>query len=140
MDRVPSIDLTPFRLGTHRQPVIDEVRAACEQIGFLMISGHGIEESLLAEAFAQSRAFFDQPLPEKRGAAPPVARRQRGYHELASRNLGKTMGVDVPPDLRESFFLARSTITVRITPSLPRRPRVTRRTSFPRGPRASRRQ
>lgn len=105
MDRVPSIDLTPFRLNTHREPVIDDVRAACEQIGFLVISGHGIEESLLAEAFTQSRAFFDQPSLEKRRAAPPVARRQRGYHELASRNLGKTMGVDVPPDLRESFFL-----------------------------------
>lgn len=105
MDRVPSIDLIPFRLGTDRLPVIDAVRAACEQIGFLVISGHGIDQALLAEAFAQSRAFFDQPLPHKRRAAPPIARRQRGYHELASRNLGKTLGADVPPDLRESFFL-----------------------------------
>ncbi len=104
MDRVPSIDLTPFRLGADRQPVVDAVRAACEQIGFLVISGHGIDEALLAEAFAQSRAFFDQPLPDKRRAGPPIARRQRGYHEIASRNLGKTMGADVPPDLRESFF------------------------------------
>ncbi|HEY6433167.1 MAG TPA: 2-oxoglutarate and iron-dependent oxygenase domain-containing protein [Acetobacteraceae bacterium] len=104
MDRVPSIDLTPFRLGTDRQPIIDAVRAACEQIGFLVISGHGIDQPLLAEAFAQSRAFFDQPLSDKRRAAPPIARRQRGYHEIASRNLGKTMGADVPPDLRESFF------------------------------------
>jgi isopenicillin N synthase-like dioxygenase len=104
MDRVPSIDLTPFRLGAERQPVIEAVRDACEQIGFLVISGHGIEDTLLAEAFAQSRAFFDQPLAEKRRAGPPIARRQRGYHEIASRNLGKTMGADVPPDLRESFF------------------------------------
>jgi isopenicillin N synthase-like dioxygenase len=105
MDRVPSIDLIPFRLGTDRLPVIDAVRAACEQIGFVVISGHGIDQALLAEAFAQSRTFFDQPLPHKRRAAPPIARRQRGYHELASRNLGKTLGADVPPDLRESFFL-----------------------------------
>ncbi len=104
MDRVPSIDLTPFRRGTDRQPVVDAVRTACEQIGFLVISGHGIEPALLVEAFAQSRAFFDQPLADKRRAAPPIARRQRGYHEIASRNLGKTMGADVPPDLRESFF------------------------------------
>lgn len=104
MDRVPSIGLAPFREGTDRQSVIDDVRTACEQIGFLVISGHGIDDGLLAQAFAQSRTFFDQPLSEKRQSAPPVPRRQRGYHELASRNLGKTMGVDVPPDLRESFF------------------------------------
>jgi isopenicillin N synthase-like dioxygenase len=45
------------------------------------------------------------PEEAKRRAAPPVPARQRGYHGMATRNLGKTLGLDVPPDLRESFFV-----------------------------------
>jgi isopenicillin N synthase-like dioxygenase len=105
MNRVPAIDLAPFLSGHDRAAVVRDFRAACEQIGFVVVCGHGLPEDLLDRAFAQSRAFFDQPPEVKRQATPTIAGQQRGYHGLATRNLGRTLGADVPPDLRESFFL-----------------------------------
>lgn len=105
MDRVPAIDLAPFLSGRDRDAVVRPFRDACERIGFVVISGHGLPDSLLPRAFERSRAFFERPAEEKRRAAPPVQGRQRGYHGFATRNLGKTLGADVPPDLRESFFM-----------------------------------
>ncbi len=105
MDRVPAIDLAPFLSGRDRDGVVMAFREACEQIGFVVVCGHGLSEQLLDRAFAQSLAFFLLPSEVKRRATPIVAGQQRGYHGVATRNLGRTLGVDVPPDLRESFFL-----------------------------------
>lgn len=105
MHKVPVIDLAPFLSGHDRDAVVSQFRAACEQIGFVVVCGHGLPERLLGDAFAQSLAFFEQPPEVKRHATPAVAGQQRGYHGLATRNLGRTLGADVPPDLRESFFL-----------------------------------
>ena len=98
MDRVPVIDISSAS-------AVSRVREACEAIGFLIVAGHGLPEGLLPRAFAESLAFFQADDEVKRAAAPPVPRLQRGYHGLATRNLGKTLGLDLPPDLRESFFL-----------------------------------
>ena len=105
MDRVPTIDLAPFVSSTGRDATVRQFRDACERIGFVVVSGHGLPDGLLGRAFAQSCTFFELPIEAKRQAAPPVAGRQRGYHGFATRNLGKTLGADVPPDLRESYFM-----------------------------------
>jgi isopenicillin N synthase-like dioxygenase len=105
MDKVPAIDLAPFLSGGDRAAVVREFRDACEQIGFVVVCGHGLPARLIDSAFAQSLAFFAQPAEVKRQATPSIAGQQRGYHGLATRNLGRTLGADVPPDLRESFFL-----------------------------------
>ena len=105
MDRVPAIDIAPFLDGSGRESVVSAFRDACERIGFVVISGHRMADGLLPSAFAQSLAFFRSSDEVKRAASPPVPGRQRGYHGMATRNLGKTLGLDVPPDLRESFFL-----------------------------------
>ncbi len=105
MDQVPAIDLAPFLSGHDKTAVVRELRAACERIGFVVVCGHGLPERLVDRAFAQSRAFFDLPPAIKGQVTPSIAGQQRGYHGLATRNLGRTLGADVPPDLRESFFL-----------------------------------
>jgi len=105
MDRVPAINLAPFLSRRDPDAVVRGLRDACERIGFVVISGHGLPNALLPRAFARSRAFFERPVEEKYQAAPSVPGRQRGYHGFATRNLGKTLGADVPPDLRESFFI-----------------------------------
>jgi isopenicillin N synthase-like dioxygenase len=105
MDKVPAIDLTPFLSGGDRAAIVREFRDACEQIGFVVVCGHGLPARLIDSAFTHSLAFFAQPAEVKRQATPSAAGQQRGYHGLATRNLGRTLGADVPPDLRESFFL-----------------------------------
>jgi isopenicillin N synthase-like dioxygenase len=105
MDQVPAIDLAPFLSGGDRESVVSAFRTACQEIGFVVICGHGVPDGLTGRAFAQSRAFFDLPPEVKHQSTPGIAGQQRGYHGLATRNLGRTLGADVPPDLRESFFL-----------------------------------
>ena len=73
---VPIIDITPFAAGQSagRKGVVDDVRAACEDIGFFVITGHGIPEALVARIYDASRAFFDLTAEEKNaiGETGPV--------------------------------------------------------------------
>lgn len=104
---VPIIDLTPFREGgsAEKRRVAGEVGATCERIGFLVVDGHGVPKALIDKAFAVSRAFFDAPEAEKMLAAPPNKLVPRGYQPYETRNLAKTIGLDVPNDMREQFFM-----------------------------------
>jgi isopenicillin N synthase-like dioxygenase len=57
---VPVIDVAPFHSGglAVRRAVADEVGRAVNDIGFLVITGHGIDPELVAEVQAVSNAFF----------------------------------------------------------------------------------
>ena len=102
---IPVIDIAPFRDGSAREPVARAVADACERIGFLVVSGHGIEARVFERAFERSRAFFDRPRADKDRWHPRGPSRQRGFHGFATRGLAYTLGEDTPPDLRETYFL-----------------------------------
>jgi isopenicillin N synthase-like dioxygenase len=104
---VPVIDIASYRAGdaAGTKRVADEVGAACEQIGFLIIAGHGVPDALVQSVFDVSLGFFDLPLPEKLALRSDDPGIPRGYSALASKNLARTYGLDTPPDLREQFFL-----------------------------------
>ena len=106
-DAIPVIDLGPYWSGdaAARQRIAEQVDWACENIGFLVISNHGIPQSLIDQAFSVSRAFFDLPSEEKGRSKPSNGVAPRGYHALATRNLARTLGQETPPDLREQFFV-----------------------------------
>lgn len=102
---IPTIDIAPFLTGADKQSVARQVALACEEIGFLVISGHGIDPGVIESAFERSRAFFDLPQASKDRWHPSGPSRQRGYHAFATRGLAYTLGEKAPPDLRETFFL-----------------------------------
>jgi len=101
------IDIGPYRAGdaAGTRRVADAVGAACERIGFLVIAGHGVPDALVRRVFDVSLAFFDLPLPEKLALRSDDPGIPRGYSALASKSLGRTYGLDTPPDLREQFFV-----------------------------------
>ena len=103
--RIPAIDIAPFLAGTGKTSVARQVAEACERIGFLVVSGHGIEAAVIERAFERSRAFFDMPRDEKDRCHPRGPGRQRGFHGFATRGLAYTLGEETPPDLRETYFL-----------------------------------
>lgn len=105
--RVPAIDIAPFFSGgaKARQRVVDAVAAACRDIGFLVISGHGIPREFLERRFEEAFAFYDLPSSEKNRWHPTGPAKQRGYHGVETRNLASTIGEAAPPDLRESIFI-----------------------------------
>ena len=104
---IPVIDIAPYRAGdpAGTKRVAEAVGAACEEIGFLIIAGHGVPDALVRQVFDVSLAFFDLPLPDKLAMRSDDPGVPRGYSALASKNLGRTYGLDTPPDLREQFFI-----------------------------------
>jgi isopenicillin N synthase-like dioxygenase len=101
------IDIGPYLAGdpAGTRAVVRAVRAACERIGFLVIAGHGVPDALVRRVFAVSMAFFALPLAEKLAVRSDDPGIPRGYSALASKSLGRTYGLDTPPDLREQFFI-----------------------------------
>lgn len=66
---VPLVDLREwfgFESGSkERMNVVEKMKFACEKVGFLAISGHGIPSEVIENAWNTSREFFDLSLDEK---------------------------------------------------------------------------
>lgn len=105
-DRVPLIDIAPWRLGgaEDKAAVAEAVDGACRDTGFFTVAGHGVPEALVAATRAASAAFFALPEDEKLASAPPPERKlPRGFSPVGNRSLSYTREVEAPPDLQESF-------------------------------------
>ena len=102
---VPVIDIARFAHGdaTARRAVVTAVKRACEQVGFLVVTGHGVPDEKIRAAFANGRGFFRRPLDEKLRIKRPGPGISRGYNGLAGQSLGLTLGREAPPDLMESL-------------------------------------
>ena len=96
---VPVIDISadPAR-------VADEVGAACRDIGFLTVVGHGVPEDLVERTASVARTFFDLPDEVKRtladGEATPGL---PAYRPMRSESLAASLGQKTPGDLKESL-------------------------------------
>lgn len=94
-------------------PIIDisapdaaaEINAACERVGFLSIVGHGVPETIVADAWDTARSFFDLPLDDKMRVAMPRPGYPYGYSPIAGETLAKSLGNGGAPDLKESFAI-----------------------------------
>jgi len=106
--QVPVLDITPLRVGdlAARRRLASEIDRACREIGFLVISGHGIPETRLDEVAAVSRAFFALETAEKQQIARPGLDIARGYIGLGAESVARSQGVaDAPGDLNESLMI-----------------------------------
>ncbi|MCH9669975.1 MAG: isopenicillin N synthase family oxygenase [Gammaproteobacteria bacterium] len=104
---IARIDIAGFRRqdAEATRSIVESIRAACEDVGFLILSGHGIPATVVDEAFAVTARFFDLNQAEKDRWHPEGLSKQRGYHRVASRGLAYTLDNAAPPDLRESLFM-----------------------------------
>lgn len=104
---VPVIDLSDAIGGAlaARAAAGAVIRRTCREVGFLLIAGHGVPQSLVGDAFAAAAAFFDLPQAEKDRFRPADNAAPRGYHALGTKNLARTLGLDRPYDLREQFYI-----------------------------------
>jgi isopenicillin N synthase-like dioxygenase len=103
---IPLIDISPFQRGSEaeRRGVVSAVGAACEEIGFLLVSGHAVPLEIVDEMRRVSSAFFDRPLEEKlRYRMPPD--RYRGYIAYGNEALAYSLDEKTPPDIKESFSI-----------------------------------
>lgn len=64
---LPVVDISGLDAGDRaaRQAVADELGRAAREVGFLYITGHGLDPRLTADLKAAAMRFFDRPLAEK---------------------------------------------------------------------------
>jgi isopenicillin N synthase-like dioxygenase len=104
---VPTIDFEPFLKGgeADRAEVARAIDAACTEIGFFAITGHGVSEDIIEELRAVAVRFFAQPESEKEKVARPADKISRGWNFVGDRSLAYSLGHETPPDLQESFAM-----------------------------------
>jgi isopenicillin N synthase-like dioxygenase len=105
MEQVPVIDLSMSLSGDKqsRQKVAEQIRDACESIGFFTIIGHGVPDTLIDGVRAESAAFFGMPIEQKELTPQPPEKISRGYSRVGSRAFAYSIGKKTPPDLHENY-------------------------------------
>ncbi|SDB35624.1 Isopenicillin N synthase [Flavobacteriaceae bacterium MAR_2010_188] len=81
MNAIPSVNLEDFISGDpeKKQQFIDEIGKAYEEIGFVALKGHFLDEKLVDELYKQIKKFFDLPVETKRKYEIEGIGGQRGY-------------------------------------------------------------
>ncbi|MFC6082494.1 isopenicillin N synthase family dioxygenase [Sphaerisporangium aureirubrum] len=103
MKTVPIIDLAPWFQGgpAERAEVAGRVDQALREIGFLLVTGHGVPPELRAGVRAAAKRFFALPEEVKRRYAVTVG--GRGWLPPGVEANGYAEGTPTPPDLKETF-------------------------------------
>src|SRR6266536_2823907 len=101
---VTIIHMAPFLSSSPegRRGVAAEVGRACEEIGFLIVRGHGVPSELVDQMYDVSKRFFDLPLDEK--MKTHGRERSRGYGPLGEEALSYGLGKAAPADVKEGLY------------------------------------
>ncbi|MDO6598057.1 2-oxoglutarate and iron-dependent oxygenase domain-containing protein [Oceanihabitans sp. 2_MG-2023] len=105
MDRIPSVNLKDFVSGdvTRKQKFVDEIGKAYEEIGFVALKGHFLEDTLVNNLYGEVKNFFDLPVETKRSYEVPGIGGQRGYISFGKESAkGKKEG-----DLKEFWHFGQ---------------------------------
>jgi isopenicillin N synthase-like dioxygenase len=107
MIAIPVIDLAPARQGNRheRRRVAEQMDAACREIGFFTITGHGVPDHIVDDLRRLAHAFFALPALQKLATRHPVAGTNRGYHPVGGETLAAANDEAAPPDLKEFFHV-----------------------------------
>lgn len=113
MKAIPIIDISPFRKGDAAgvKEVVKAVRAACEQIGFFTITGHGVPPELIDRVYQNGKKFYDLPVEEKLKIEKAVGASYKGYTPMRSRTVGRSQDSKLRPSLNESFAMGFNDVT-----------------------------
>ena len=81
MKLVPSVDLRDFLSGDpeRKQKFVNEIGKAYEEIGFVALKGHFLDEELVDELYSEVKNFFELPVEAKQKYEIPGIGGQRGY-------------------------------------------------------------
>ena len=102
---VPAIDITPYVTnGTaiDKARVAAEIDAACREVGFMQILGHGIPSDVIDGLKAAIDAFFSLPLETKKQSVTPRGI-NRGYSPPKAESLSLSLGVESASRMNDFF-------------------------------------
>jgi|UniRef100_UPI004048E0F5 isopenicillin N synthase-like dioxygenase len=105
MNKIPSVNLADFLSGDakQKQKFIEEIGHAYENIGFVALKGHFLDQKLVDDLYAEIKNFFELPLEVKQGYEIPGIGGQRGYVSFGKESAkGKKEG-----DLKEFWHFGQ---------------------------------
>ncbi|MFK8024950.1 MAG: isopenicillin N synthase family dioxygenase [Ilumatobacter sp.] len=101
---LPIVDIAGFEAAssTRRTEIAGAVDQAYRTIGFLEVTGHGVDPGLIASMQAVTTEYFDQALDVKM-ADMRSADANRGYTPPGAEALSYSLGLETPPDMFQAF-------------------------------------
>nr|WP_299035399.1 2-oxoglutarate and iron-dependent oxygenase domain-containing protein [uncultured Tenacibaculum sp.] len=105
MNKIPSVNLADFLSddAERKQKFINEIGDAYENIGFVALKGHFLDDKLVDNLYAEIKKFFDLPSDVKEKYEIPGIGGQRGYVSFGKESAkGKKEG-----DLKEFWHFGQ---------------------------------
>jgi isopenicillin N synthase-like dioxygenase len=105
MQNIPSVDLRDFLSDDpkRKQKFVNEIGKAYEDIGFVALKGHFLDDKLVDELYEEVRNFFNLPLEVKGKYEIPGIGGQRGYISFGKEHAkGRSAG-----DLKEFWHFGQ---------------------------------
>ncbi|WP_179353840.1 isopenicillin N synthase family dioxygenase [Winogradskyella vidalii] len=105
MDRIPSVDLKDFISDDpkRKQKFIEDIGKAYEDIGFVALKGHFLDDTLVDNLYEEVKNFFNLPIETKENYEIPGIGGQRGYVSFGKESAkGKKEG-----DLKEFWHFGQ---------------------------------
>ena len=100
---IPHVDVGPW-LDYRDRDVARQFDEALRDFGFLLITGHGIDQRALDKAREAAATFFHQP-PEIKERVAGTRRPYRGWLDSKTGSASATYGLGEDPDLKETFSM-----------------------------------
>ncbi|WP_428225112.1 isopenicillin N synthase family dioxygenase [Flavobacterium sp.] len=105
MQKIPSVDLRDFLSDdpVRKQKFVNEIGKAYEEIGFVALKGHFLDDNLVENLYSEVRNFFNLPLEVKSKYEIPGIGGQRGYVSFGKEHAkGRSAG-----DLKEFWHFGQ---------------------------------
>lgn len=102
-DRLDALAVVP--LQGDAKTAAARIDAALKQLGFFVVTDHGVPAAVIDRATAAAKAFFALDEGEKRRIESAGEGSPRGYIPMGGENLAATLGEQRPHDLREGFSM-----------------------------------
>ncbi len=105
MNKIPSVNLQDFLSGdeARKQKFINEIGNAYENIGFVALKGHFLDDKLVDDLYEEIKNFFELPVDVKQKYEIPGIGGQRGYVSFGKESAkGKKEG-----DLKEFWHFGQ---------------------------------
>lgn len=102
---IPVVDLSRFDADTGTATLAAQaLDRHCRDVGFFLVSGHGVPDAAIASVWGATRAFFALPLEAKQAVGMGLGE-PYGYGGFLHERLSASQGVVTAPDLKETFSM-----------------------------------
>jgi len=126
---IPIIDISPLRGSdpVKKLETVSKIKSACEEIGFMVVTNHGVKKDVVENAWETVAEFFDLPESEKSSYSAMSEDYPYGYEKgevlAAGKDLEDGKKLSTAPDMKETFTVGPSNpasgMPSRILPSSP---------------------